>query len=767
LHFRFALLASVASTLVGLSVAVPGAAVAAQAVEAAVPSQSSPPPGPPPAPEATTSRDTDGGAVIKSGDVIDFSAETMSYAEDSDVVTATGAVRLNRDAYSLAADSVIYNRTTGQVEARGNVVSTDPVGNRVYGDRVLLTESLRDGAIDNILLVLNDGGRLAARSAVRVNGRTTLDHAVYSPCAVESPEGCPKQPAWEIEAVTVVHDPLKHRISYKHARLRMFGHTVIVLPGFSHPDGAATRSSGLLVPEVDYRSELGFSVALPYNVSLRSDRQLTVTPWLYSDVEPALELKASQLFAQGPVQARAFFTDAPLSIYAANGRTLLSRGNAFRGYFETNGQFQHSPEWRTTFSVRLTTDNTFDSRYGIDYDDTLRSTVALERFRSNSYLSVSGWYFEGLRSIDRRGITPLVLPLIDYRWDPAAPILGGHLSVVANSEALSSTDAQSVRRALTYARWDRSVLTGMGQRVTLTLLGRGDLYDTVDPAKATLPRYAGIAGFRGRAMPQGAIEAEWPFTGPLKGGEQTITPRVQLVGAPLRRNAGIPNEDSRAVDLEGVTVFSLNRFPGYDRFEGGSRVTYGVEYSYRRPKFSLESTVGQSYRLDGSNRAFPVGTGLSSTISDIVGRSTIKYSDWFELTHRFRIDGYNFAVHRTDVDVTVGSKRSYLTVGYIKVARSIVIEDLPNLEELRLAARIAFARYWSVFGSTTIDLTTQIAEPTSVTNGFTPVRHRAGVQYENECFRFGLSWRRNYLSYGDFRSGDTFLLTLAFKNLGR
>ena len=55
-----------------------------------------------------------------------------------------------------------------------------------------------------------------------------------------------------------------------------------------------------------------------------------------------------------------------------------------------------------------------------------------------------------------------------------------------------------MRRALAYAQWDRSVLTGMGQRVTFTLLGRGDLYDTVDPAKATLARYAGIAGFRGR-----------------------------------------------------------------------------------------------------------------------------------------------------------------------------------------------------------------------------------------------------------------------------
>ena len=706
-------------------------------------------------------------ATVQTGDVIDFAADQMTYSDNDQIVTAIGAVRLDRDRNRLTADEVSYNRATGQVEARGNVVTTDPDGNKAYGDRIILSDTLKDGAIDNILLVLKDGGRLAARSAVRVDGRSTLDHATYSPCPVVGNDGCPRTPDWQIEAVTVVHDPVKHRISYRHARFRMFGRTVAALPAFSHPDGGAPNSTGLLTPEVGYRNGLGFSIATPVNVALGPDRQLIVTPWIYSEVEPAIEIKAHQLFATGAVQARTFFTYAPLTIYAADGSTQLTRGNAFRGSFEANGQFQHSSEWRSTFSVRLTTDNTFNPRYGFDYDDTLRSTYALERFRANSYLSVSGWYFQGLRPNDRRGATPIVLPLIDYRWMPDAHPLGGQLTVVANTLVLSRTDGQSERRGVAYAEWDRSVFTPLGQRVTFSLLGRGDVFDVSDAALATLRRYAGRDGVRARAVPQGAIDVEWPFAGPLYGGEQTITPRAQLVSAPLRVNQSYPDEDSRAVALEDVSLFALNRFPGYDRIEGGSRVTYGVTYRYTRPNLALESEIGQSYRFDGRQANFPVGTGLTTAWSDIVGRTTVKYGSWFEATHRFRLDERTRHVRRNEADIIIGSRQTYLTVGYARVANAIVIEDLPNLEELRLGARAAFLKHWSVFGSTTIDLTTARLQPGLTTDGFSPIRHRFGFQYEDDCLRFGLSWRRNYISYGDFRAGNTYLLTLAFKNLGR
>ena len=156
-------------------------------------------------------------------------------------------------------------------------------------------------------------------------------------------------------------------------------------------------------------------------------------------------------------------------------------------------------------------------------------------------------------------------------------------------------------------------------------------------------------------------------------------------------------------------------------------------------------------------------------MSDIVGRTRVRYGRLVDLTHRFRLDKDNFEVRRNEVDLTVGSEQTYAQIGYLKLNRNIdeSIEDLRDKEELRLAGRILFERYWSIFGATVLDLTDANEDATSEADGFTPVRHRLGLSYEDDCLELGVSWRRDYERIGTFRRGSTFALRLALKGLGR
>ena len=708
----------------------------------------------------------DGGAPIATGDIIDFAADDMRYDDTTQIVSATGKVRLNRDAWRLAADAIEYNRKTGIVVATGNVVATDPEGNQALGERIELTDSLRDGAIDNLLLVLNDGGRLAAVEGQRSDQVFTLRRAVYSPCSVTGVDGCPKAPVWQVKALRISYNRGKHRLSYRDARLEIFGVPVMYLPAFSHPDGEAKQASGLLLPGIKLQRQLGLGISLPYHFAAAPDRDLTITPWFYSGVNPALQINARRLFSPGPIQLDTLFTYTRLGDVDANGNTI-DKGNRFRGYFGLKGNFQHSPTWRSRFSVRLTTDDTFNRLYGLGFDDTLRSTYALERQTRDSYFSLSAWAFQGLRASDRPGEMPIVLPLVDYDWRPADPVLGGRVRVGVNSMNLWRTDGQDAARALAFGRWDRSVFTPLGQRVTLTGMVRGDAYRVDNADKASQPEYAGINGVNARFLPIAALDVDWPFAGPALGGVQSLTPRVQLVAAPTGRNALFPNEDSRAIELEDINLFDLNRFPGFDQFEGGTRLTYGVSYSLNRPGWAITSEIGQSLRLAGDGNEFPDGTGLSDQLSDFVGRSTLQYGRMFELTHRFRVDRASLAVRRNEFDVQIGSPGTYASIGYIKLNRNILLEDLEDREELRAGGRIALARFWSMSGSAVVDLTTLSNNPATTGNGFTFIRHRIGVEYEDECFRFGVSWRRDYIGDRDFRPGNSFLLSLAFKTSTR
>ncbi len=708
----------------------------------------------------------EGGPPVQAGDTIDFAADAMVYEQVGEIVTATGHVDVRRDSWRLTADSVEYDRRTGVVTAIGHVVTTDPAGNQALAERAQLSESLKDGAIDSILLVLNDGGRLAAQTARRVGGVTILNRAVYSPCPVLDDGGCPKTPIWQLKALRITHNPAKHRISYRDVSLDILGQPVLFLPTLTHPDGTAERAAGFVVPNAEVLRSLGLGLSTPIYIPLGTDRDLTVTPWVFSGANPALQLKVRRLFATGPIQLDTFFTYSKLIDVGADGVTPVDRGDRFRGNLALHGQLQHGPEWRSTFSIRLATDDTFNSVYSHNYDDTLRSNYTLERFRSNSYLAISAWGFQGLRVVDHGGEIPFVLPLIDYDWRPTTAFLGGHWHIGANSMNLARSNGQSTRRALAFGRWDRLDTLPFGVRLTTTAMLRGDLYDTQDPAKATLPIYAGNAGYAGRIIPVGALDAEWPLAGPMLGGVQTLTPRVQLVASPAGENNGIPNEDSRAIELEDVNLFDLNRFPGYDRWEGGSRVTYGATYTLDIPNWSFRTEIGQSVRLDQSGDEFPAGTGLSGKVSDIVGRTSLRYKSLIELTHRFRLDKSSLAVRRNEIDLTLGTKRTYLTVSYLRLNRNILLEDLQDREEVQVSARVAFARYWSLFGSAIVDLTTTADNPTAAGNGYQPIRHRIGVGYEDDCFRFGVSWLRDYVTNGEFRAGSSFLFYVAFKNLG-
>jgi LPS-assembly protein len=698
---------------------------------------------------------------------IEFSADGVTYDSEADIVTASGRVRMQRDGNFLAADQVTWSRQTGQVQADGNVVVITPEGDKLVSDRVTLSDSLRDGTVENLLIVLESGGRIAAERATRTAGRTILERAVYSPCPVLTPNGCPKNPSWKIVAARVIQDPVTKRIRFQGGRLNLFGVSLPLLPIFSiGTDGAGV--SGALIPNFAFSNSLGLEVALPYYWRLAPNHDVTLTPHLYTEAPPALEGRYRGLTSLGAFQVGGFLTYSEAA--EANPDAIDPRGNdRVRGYFEANGRFQLDPYWSVTSALRAATDKTVTRQYDITRDDVLRNFVEVERIAADSYVSISGWAFQGLRVDDRQREIPIALPAIDARYLFDNAILGGRVELQANSLAILRIDGQDTQRAFASARWDMRTLTRMGQELTLTAFARGDVYHSDENDETSIALYRGEEGWQFRGIGALAADAKWAFIGPAFGGTQRLTPRVQLVLTPPTPNLAIPNEDARSVDLEDSNLFALSRFPGYDRWEDGSRITYGVEWSLDRPNVAIDTVIGQSYRLTRNPGIFPDGTGLTGRWSDIVGRTRVRFGRFVDLTHRFRIDKDNLAPRRNEVDLTIGSDQTFAQIGYLRLNRNIsaAVEDLRDKEELRLAGRLKFARYWSLFGATVLDLTGKEEDPLSLADGYEPVRHRLGISYEDECLELGLSWKRDYERLGEFRKGSTFALRFALKGIGR
>ncbi|WP_255548129.1 LPS-assembly protein LptD [Erythrobacter ani] len=702
--------------------------------------------------------------VPQLGDAIDFEADQLSYDNEADTVTARGNVILRSADNSVRADQVVWDRGSGSILATGNIRFVDDGGNQLYTDSLELNDQFETGAMSDLLLALRAGGRLAARSGARgEDGTVVLTDAAYTACAVTTEDGCAKNPSWRITADRVTYNPEDSQVRFKGAMLELFGARILPLPGMSiRTDGSAV--SGFLAPNVRISEVNGLELSGQYYYRLADNKDVTLGAYVFSEVAPMINAQWRQLTDKGAFQITGFAT---VSSRVADFTGVPTTESDPRGYLFANGKFQFTPEWSVTGSVRVASDRTFLRRYDLSRDDRLRSTVNLERIDDRSYLSLAGWATQTLRITADQGQIPVAIPAFDYRQILKDPIMGGDVELQVNTLNLIRDDGQDTQRAFAGAKWDMRRVTGMGQIVTLTGLLRGDVYHTNDSLSTLTEIYRGTDGFTARGVATAAVDVEWPFVGEAFGGTQVLTPRVQLVASPDIRNLAVPNEDARAIDLEDSNLFALNRFPGYDRVEDGVRVTWGVDWSLTKPDWRIKTNVGQSYRFDEEGTIFPDGTGLSERFSDFVGRTEVRWRDYIQFTHRYRIDKDNFAIRRNEIDATVGSQRTYLEVGYLRLDRDIkTVEDLADREEFRAAARVAFGPHWSAFGSGVFNLTGADEDPTFAPDGFEPIRTRLGVAYNDDCIEFGVTWRRDFITAGDAARGNTFQLFFALRNLG-
>jgi len=696
--------------------------------------------------------------------VLDFEANELSYDSEAEIVTASGDVVLRSDDRSVRADEVVWYRDSGRIVATGNIRFVDETGNQLFTDQIELTDEFEAGAMEELLIALRAGGRLAARSASRAeDGTILLDRAAYTACPVTGDDGCAKDPSWRITADRVIYDPDEARVRFRGAMLELFGQRILPLPGLSlNTDGDAV--SGFLVPNIRVTQVNGLELSGDYYWRLADNKDLTLGAYVFSAVAPMVRAEWRHLTDTGAYQVTGYLTQSSRVADFTGEATTESDP---RGYLFANGRFQFTEHWSLTGSVRAASDRTFLRRYDLSRDDRLRSTVNLERIDEDSYLSLAGWATQTLRINADQGQIPIALPAFDYRHILEDPVLGGEIQLQANTLALLRTDGQDTQRAFAGARWDLRTLTGLGQVVTFSALVRGDVYHTSDTGSTLTQIYRGNEGWTGRGIAIGAIDVEWPFVGEAFGGTQVLTPRIQFVASPPIRNLAIPNEDARAIDLEDSNLFALNRFPGYDRVEDGARITWGLDWELNKPGWRVKTTVGQSYRLEDKQEILPDGTGLSERVSDFVGRTELRWRDFLAFTHRFRLDKDNLAFRRNEIDAAIGSRRTYLEVGYLRLDRNIqTVEDLQDREEFRAAARVAFANNWAVFGSGVFNLTSAEEDPVFAPDGFEPIRTRLGVSYQDDCLEFGFTWRRDYITAGDAARGNSFQLFFALRNLG-
>ena len=754
-------------------------------------------------------------------------ADQVVYDNDADTVTAIGRVQIYYKGNSLTARKVTYLRSTKRVIAEGDARLVDKDGNLLTSPKLDVTDGFVEGFVESLRIDTIDRSRFAAESATRSGGDVTVfEKGVYSACqtCVNEPT---KPPFWQIKAARIIHKQQEKTVYYEDARLEMLGVPIAWVPYFQHPDPSEKHKTGFLMPRVIDSAALGLGVQVPFFWAPTVDWDATLAPVALSRQGLLMDVEVRHRFEAGEVTARAF----GIHQMQPSAFRLTSGDRDNRGALSTTGKFTINENWKWGWDATLVSDRRFLADYHISSYSTDRSisTVFLTGEGLRNYFDARLYRFSvfnddlgydkfGDRLLFGSGLNlqdkqPVVHPVIDYDFVGEHPVAGGEISGHLNLTSLTRdrTDIDTYGRVLgiagTFTRvssmvgWRRQVIDDLGQVFTPFASLRGDVYydKTADPALVGFVRDGTLARF----TPTIGLDYRYPFVAASSFGNHTFEPMAQLVLRPSEQWMGrLPNEDAQSVVFDDTTLFRPDKFSGWDRAEGGTRLNLGAQYTFHAPNGgSLSALFGRSYLLAGANSfAYPdyaalmaqaalgrpvpltaYGSGLESNASDWVARVALDSATGFRIGAQTRFDQADFTLNRADILATGTSGPLSAGIGWAYLrnprqlydlltnygtADAIAVRDAMKdaRSELQTHANLRLATNWRVFGGLRFDLKSKFVSGNTL-----------GFGYDNDSFSISLSYTDQTYTAVDTSTlpvtvgsvhDQTFFLRFGFRTLG-
>jgi len=680
-------------------------------------------------------------------------------------VTAEGDVEVRYRGRTLRAQKLVYETASGLITARDKVVIIDPTGAVTFADEIVLDEEMRAGVARGFSARLEGNVKIAASTAIRRSDTVNeLNQAIYTPCELCA-EDKTKAPTWSIRAEKVIQDRDKRVIYYRNAVIEMFGVPIFYSPVFWHADPSAGRASGLLAPKILLSDRRGLSYEQPYAWIISPSQDLVISPQINTKVNPFVNFQWRKRFWSGEINARFGYTYE---------QDLEGDGDRFgdrtsRSYILADGAFQIDENWKWGFAAERTSDDLLFDKYdignvyeqrGLLPSDDKRLTTQLYAVRQDdrSYFSVAALSIQGLRPDDVDRTFPLIAPLIEARWEPEGPVLGGRLRFQGSAVALTREQSQYVttepgedsRRASALLDWRSNVTLANGLRLSPFAQARADVYSLDDIAGAvgadesdSLARAVGVAG----------VDISYPLW--RRDGDRTLVlePLLQIALSPdSDPDPRIPNEDSVVLEFDETNLLRANKFPGFDLYEGGQRVNIGgratVMYDDGR---SASILLGRSFRAE-EDPQFPSRSGLQDTSSDWIVAAEAKPFKGVSFFSRARFSDENGDVRRIEAGIDVETERAS---GFIRYLRDN--QDITGVqrEDIDFAGDVMISGNWGVTFAGVRDVENDVWR-----------RQEFGALYRDDCLDIAVVWVHEETYNRQLGPSDSVILRLTLATLG-
>ena len=723
-------------------------------------------------------------------DIIYLEANELINNEVENTLTAIGEVEGRYEDKTLRADQVVYDLNTGRVIATGNVVLIDASGSSQYADKLELSNELEAGTASNFTSRFANGAITGAKFATRrTDEGVDLYNAYYTAC---KPCDENDKPTWKIRARRVTQDPNRNMIVYKDAVFQFLGVPILYTPYLAHPDPTAGRTSGWLSPYLGLSSSKGFNVGLPYYVVTDKYSELTLTPRVYSNVNPLLQYLYRRKFHSGEITVDGSLTYA--SIFDRDGNPFditdtfskpdhAPLGKRLRSHTFVSGKFNISDDWDWGFDIQGVSDDLYLDRYdldrpkslrlhdngrltsqifGVGQDDDFRFTVSAYGYQSlrTQVLEIDGTpnSFRIVREDD--STLPIVAPKIEIDKYFKDPIFDGRLKLIGDITSLTRKTGTNYARGTVGIDWNKRLIAPLGIEAKPFAMGRVD-YFNIDAENADGVDFS-------RAIGQVGLDVRWPFIRPGKV-DVILEPRAKVTqnfGNGKIDEFTITNESGRPIELfqDGIgldvdqgILWSQNKSYGYDFWQNGFRADIGGSATalWGRNKASL--FLGRSFS-SGIDDEFSVTSGLFGNKSDYIAQANLELGPNLKFNARTR---YNDDIDRfTRIDTSASFNKKWFSsnVRYYRVDNSIRdLFDDPSTPSEEITGRVGFKilKNWKANYSLSHDIDNKLTR-----------RQRLELSYFDDCTRIDIYYNRNNFAGDVVRDSEGIGFRISLLTLG-
>jgi LPS-assembly protein len=563
-------------------------------------------------------------------------ADRLSGRPDRETV-AEGQVEFRRGPLRIKAERIEYSQPTDTARASGNVeVSRE--GNVFRGPELQLEVQRFQGWFrePSYFFERTQAGGSAERFDFLDEHRGVATGATYTSCPAPDP-------AWVLSTRRVLLDHQKAEGEAEGAVLRFYGVPILALPTMSFPLSDA-RKSGWLPPTFNLDSRSGLEVAAPYYWNIAPNRDLMLTPAVYTKRGAGIggEFRYLEPGYRGDIETHVLPDDQ----VAGRTRWSLKLDHEARWDRSMVGAIDYSvavqrvsddDHWKdfsrgiSSLTPRLLPAYAQATRR---FDSALGDTVAYARVQSWQVLQdddpasriVAPYRREPQVGLRQRGAAGG----FEWRWET-------ELNRFSHEDrTLQSGNRAHALGSLARPWWP----TGTpGWTITPRLSFNAAAYD-VDRPLADGSRSAS------RFIPTLALDSAWVFERESswlgRSLTQTLEPRLLYVNTPFRDQDELPIFDSAPLDFNSTSIFADSAFSGIDRVSDAHQLTVGVSTRFLDRATGAEALrLGIAQRLLLSDqRITPDGTPITRRWSDLLllGSTTLVPHWWLDGTLQFDAD---------------------------------------------------------------------------------------------------------------------------------